>query len=53
MATRSKQKEEARARRLAAEKERLEAARRQRRLRMLAGLVVGAVAVVAIAIAIH
>jgi protein-disulfide isomerase len=52
MATRSKQKEEARTRRLAAEKERLEAARRQRRLRMLGGLVVGVVAVVAVAIAI-
>jgi protein-disulfide isomerase len=52
MASRTKQKEAARARRLAEERERQERARRQRRLRMISGVVLGAVAVVAIAIAI-
>jgi protein-disulfide isomerase len=52
MASRTKQKEEARARRLAEENARLERQRRQRRLRMLSGVVLGAVAVIAVAIAI-
>ena len=46
MASRTKQKEEARARRLAEERERAERARRQRRMQMVAGIVVGAVIVV-------
>jgi protein-disulfide isomerase len=52
MASRTKQKEEARARRLAEEQARIERARRQRRLRMLGGVVLGAVVLVAVAIAI-
>jgi protein-disulfide isomerase len=52
MASRTKQKEEARARRLAEEQARVERARRDRRLRMLGGVLVGAVAVVAVLIAI-
>lgn len=52
MASRTKQKEAARARRLAEERSRQERERRQRRLRMIGGVVLGAVAVVAIAIAI-
>jgi protein-disulfide isomerase len=52
MASRTKQKEEARARRLAEEQARAERARRQRRLRMLGGVVLGAVALVAVAIAL-
>jgi protein-disulfide isomerase len=52
MASRTKQKEEARARRLAEERARLERERRQRRLRMLSGVVLAAVAVVAVAIAV-
>jgi protein-disulfide isomerase len=52
MASRTKQKEEARARRLAEEQAHAERARRQRRLQMLAGVVLAAVAVVAVAIAI-
>jgi len=52
MASRTKQKEEARARRLAEEAEREERERRQRRLQMLSGVVVAAVVVVAVAIAI-
>jgi len=52
MASRTKQKEEARARRMAEEQSRAERARRQRRMQMLAGVVLAAVAVVAVAIAI-
>jgi len=52
MASRTKQKEEARARRLAEERARAERDRRQRRLRMLAGVVLAAIAVVAVAIVI-
>jgi protein-disulfide isomerase len=52
MASRTKQKEEARARRLAEEQARLERGRRQRRLRMLGGVVLGALALVAVAIAL-
>jgi protein-disulfide isomerase len=52
MASRTKQKEEARARRLAEERARLERARRQRRLQMIGGVVLGAIAVVAVAIAV-
>ena len=52
MASRTKQKEEARARRLAEEQSRVERARRQRRLRMLGGVVLGAFALVAVAIAL-
>ena len=47
MASRTKQKEEARARRLAEEAARRERARRDRRLRTVGGLVIAAVAVVA------
>jgi len=46
MASRTKQKEEARARRLAEERARAERARRQRRLQMVGGTVVGAIIVV-------
>ena len=52
MASRTKQKEEARARRLAEEQAATERSRRQRRLQMLAGVVIAAVAVVAVAIAV-
>ncbi|MDQ6605165.1 MAG: DUF3105 domain-containing protein [Actinomycetota bacterium] len=52
MASRTKQKEEARARRLAEEQARAERARRTRRLRMAGGLVLGLVAVIAVAVAI-
>jgi hypothetical protein len=52
MASRIKQKEEARARRLADEQARSEQVRRNRRLQMLGGVVVVAVAVVAVAIAV-
>jgi protein-disulfide isomerase len=52
MASRTKQKEEARARRLAEERERVERAARQRRLQMLGGVVIAAIAVVVVAIAI-
>jgi protein-disulfide isomerase len=52
MASRTKQKEEARARRLAEERARTERARRDRRLRMIGGVVVGAVAIVAVLIAV-
>jgi protein-disulfide isomerase len=52
MASRTKQKEEARARRLAEERARADRARRERRLRMLGGVVLGAVALVAVAIAV-
>jgi protein-disulfide isomerase len=52
MASRTKQKEEARARRLAEEQARQEKARRTRRLQMLGGIVGVAVVVVVVAIAI-
>lgn len=52
MASRTKQKEEARARRLAAERERAERQRRDRRLKMIGGVALGAIAVVAVAIAV-
>jgi protein-disulfide isomerase len=52
MASRTKQKEEARARRLAEERERAERARRDRRLRVIGGVVLVAVAIVALAIAV-
>lgn len=52
MASRTKQKEEARARRLAEEQARAEKARRERRLRMGGGVVLIAAAIVAVAIAI-
>ncbi len=52
MASRTKQKEEARARRLAEEQARAERERRVRRLRMSGGVVVGLVAVIAVAVAI-
>jgi protein-disulfide isomerase len=52
MASRKEQKEAARQRRLAEEQARAERARRDRRLRMLGGTVVGAIVVVVAAIAI-
>ena len=52
MASRAKQKEEARARYVAKEEARLERERRQRRVRLLGGVVLAAVAVVAVAIAL-
>jgi protein-disulfide isomerase len=52
MASRTKQKEEARARRLAEERARAERQRRERRLRMIGGVVLSAIAVVAVFIAI-
>jgi protein-disulfide isomerase len=52
MASRTKQKEEARARRLAEERARAERARRQRRLQMVFGTVVAAVVIVVAAIVI-
>jgi protein-disulfide isomerase len=52
MASRTRQKEEARIRRLAEERAALERQRRQRRLQMLIGIVVASVAVVAVAIVI-
>ncbi|MGB0094651.1 MAG: thioredoxin domain-containing protein [Solirubrobacteraceae bacterium] len=52
MASRTKQKEQARARRLAEERARAEQTRRQRRMRMIAGIMLGAIAVVAVAIAV-
>jgi len=52
VASRTKQKEEARARRLAEEQARTERARRDRRLKMVSGVVLGALALVAVAIAI-
>jgi protein-disulfide isomerase len=52
MASRTKQKEEARARRLAEEQARAEAAQRGRRMRMIGGVVLAAVAIVAVAIAV-
>lgn len=52
MASRTKQKEEARARRLAEEQARTERARRQRRVRMLGGMLVIAAAIIAVLIAV-
>lgn len=52
MASRTKQKEEARARRLAEEQARAEKARRERRLRMVGGVALVAAVIVAVAIAI-
>jgi protein-disulfide isomerase len=52
MASRTKQKEQARAQRLAQEQARQERERRQRRVRMLSGVILAAVAVVAVAIAV-
>jgi protein-disulfide isomerase len=52
LASRQKQKEEARARRVAEEQARTEKVRRERRLRMLGGMLVVVVAIVAVAIAI-
>ncbi len=52
MASRTKQKEEARARRLAEERARQEREQRQRRLRMIIGVVLSAVAIVVVAIVI-
>jgi protein-disulfide isomerase len=52
MASRKEQKEQARARRLAEERAQTEHARRQRRLRILLGVIAGAVIIVAVAIVI-
>jgi protein-disulfide isomerase len=52
MASRTKQKEEARARRLAEEQARAESTRRQRRLRTVGGTVLGAVVIVVAAVLI-
>jgi protein-disulfide isomerase len=52
MASRTKQKEEARARRVAEEQARAEKARRDRRLRMVGGVVVVAIAIAAVLIAV-
>lgn len=53
MASRTKQKEEARARRLAEERARAERARRERRLRMVGGIVLGAIVIVVALILIN
>jgi protein-disulfide isomerase len=52
MASRKEQKEQARAQRLAEERAAAERARRERRLRMIGGAVLGAVAIVAVLIAV-
>jgi protein-disulfide isomerase len=52
MASRAKQKEEARAQRLAAEQAAADRGRRQRRLRMLAGIALAAIAVVVVAVVV-
>ncbi len=52
MASRTKQKEEARARRMAEEQARIERERRQRRLRMVGGTVLAAIIVVVVAVLI-
>ncbi|MDQ6821922.1 MAG: DsbA family protein [Actinomycetota bacterium] len=52
MASRTRQKEEARQRRIAAEQVRVERSRRERRLRILGGTLLGAVAIVAVLIAV-
>jgi len=53
MASRTKQKEEARARRLAEEQARAEKSRRDRRLRTIGGIIVGAIIVVAALVIIN
>ena len=53
MASRTKQKEEARARRLAEERARAEKARRDRRIRTVGGIVLGAIIVVAVLIVVN
>ncbi|HUJ33623.1 MAG TPA: thioredoxin domain-containing protein [Solirubrobacteraceae bacterium] len=53
MASRTKQKEEARARRLAEEQARAERARRDRRIRTVGGIVLGAIVVVVVLILIN
>jgi protein-disulfide isomerase len=53
MASRTKQKEEARARRLAEEQARSERARRDRRIRTIVGIVLGAVIIVAVLVVIN
>jgi protein-disulfide isomerase len=53
MASRTKQKEEARARRLAEERERADRARRDRRIRTTVGIVLGAVIIVAVLVVIN
>ncbi len=52
MASRKDQKEQARVRRLAEEQARTERARRDRRLRMIGGVILGAVVIVVVAIAV-
>ena len=52
MASRTRQKEEARARRLAEERARAEAAQRTRQIRLIGGVVLAAIAVVAVLVAI-
>jgi protein-disulfide isomerase len=52
MASRTKQKEEARARRLAEERARADKSRRDRRLRMVGGVVVLAIAIAAVLVAV-
>lgn len=52
MASRTRQKEEARQRRIAAEQARLERSRRNRRVRILGGTLLGALAIVAVLIAV-
>jgi protein-disulfide isomerase len=52
MASRTKQKEEARARRLAEEQARTERARRQRRIQLIGGTVLGAIILVGVLVAI-
>ncbi len=52
MASRTKQKEEARARRLAEEQARTLKARRDRRLRMVGGIVLAAIAVVVVLVVV-
>lgn len=52
MASRTKQKEEARARRIAEEQARSERAARTRRIRMLGGVVIAAVAIIVVAVVI-
>jgi protein-disulfide isomerase len=52
MASRTRQKEEARQRRIAAEQARLERSRRERRVRILGGTLLGAIAIVAVLVAV-
>jgi protein-disulfide isomerase len=52
MASRTKQKEEARARRLAEERARAERAQRQRRMRILGGVILIAIVIVGVAVAV-